>query len=121
MTNDEARRITKSEARRPVCIPLRHFATGSSFVIRLLCLTIASDGNRTLPGSTNLASTDARHYTRNMCGIVGYVGRAQAAPILLDGLRRLEYRGYDSAGIAVVDRGIWKRVNVPDASERWQS
>jgi glucosamine 6-phosphate synthetase-like amidotransferase/phosphosugar isomerase protein len=58
-----------------------------------------------LPGSTNLASTDARHYTRNMCGIVGYVGRAQAAPILLDGLRRLEYRGYDSAGIAVVDGG----------------
>ncbi|HEY2568138.1 MAG TPA: class II glutamine amidotransferase, partial [Candidatus Udaeobacter sp.] len=38
-----------------------------------------------------------------MCGIVGYVGRAQAAPILLDGLRRLEYRGYDSAGIAVVN------------------
>ncbi len=40
-----------------------------------------------------------------MCGIVGYVGRAEAAPILLDGLRRLEYRGYDSAGVAVVDRG----------------
>jgi len=40
-----------------------------------------------------------------MCGIVGYVGRAQATPILLDGLRRLEYRGYDSAGIAVVDEG----------------
>jgi glucosamine--fructose-6-phosphate aminotransferase (isomerizing) len=40
-----------------------------------------------------------------MCGIVGYVGRAQAAPILLDGLRRLEYRGYDSAGIAIVDKG----------------
>ena len=38
-----------------------------------------------------------------MCGIVGYVGRAEAGPILLDGLRRLEYRGYDSAGIAVVD------------------
>src|SRR4051812_42793997 len=37
-----------------------------------------------------------------MCGIVGYVGRAEAAPILLDGLRRLEYRGYDSAGLAVV-------------------
>lgn len=37
-----------------------------------------------------------------MCGIVGYVGREQAAPILLDGLERLEYRGYDSAGIAVL-------------------
>ena len=36
-----------------------------------------------------------------MCGIVGYVGRSEAAPILLEGLRRLEYRGYDSAGIAV--------------------
>ena len=36
-----------------------------------------------------------------MCGIVGYVGQAEAAPILLDGLRRLEYRGYDSAGIAM--------------------
>ena len=33
-----------------------------------------------------------------MCGIVGYVGQQEAAPILLDGLRRLEYRGYDSAG-----------------------
>ncbi len=36
-----------------------------------------------------------------MCGIVGYVGQEQAAPILLDGLSRLEYRGYDSAGVAV--------------------
>ena len=36
-----------------------------------------------------------------MCGIVGYVGREEAAPILLDGLSRLEYRGYDSAGVAV--------------------
>ena len=38
-----------------------------------------------------------------MCGIVGYVGKQQAAPILLDGLSKLEYRGYDSAGIAVRD------------------
>ena len=40
-----------------------------------------------------------------MCGIVGYVGVRQAAPILLDGLSRLEYRGYDSAGVAVRDEG----------------
>lgn len=38
-----------------------------------------------------------------MCGIVGFIGRQQAAPILLDGLSRLEYRGYDSAGLAVRD------------------
>jgi glucosamine--fructose-6-phosphate aminotransferase (isomerizing) len=38
-----------------------------------------------------------------MCGIVGYTGRRPAGPILLDGLRRLEYRGYDSAGIALFD------------------
>jgi len=38
-----------------------------------------------------------------MCGIMGYVGQRQAAPIVLEGLRRLEYRGYDSAGLAVID------------------
>lgn len=38
-----------------------------------------------------------------MCGIVGYIGKNQAAPIILDGLSKLEYRGYDSAGIAVFD------------------
>ena len=40
-----------------------------------------------------------------MCGIVGFVGRKQAAPILLAGLEHLEYRGYDSAGVAVIDNG----------------
>ena len=37
-----------------------------------------------------------------MCGILGYVGEHEAAPILLKGLKRLEYRGYDSAGLAVL-------------------
>ena len=44
-----------------------------------------------------------------MCGIVGYIGKEQAAPIILDGLSKLEYRGYDSAGMAVFDG---KQVNV---------
>ena len=38
-----------------------------------------------------------------MCGIVGYTGSHEASPILLAGLRRLEYRGYDSAGVAILD------------------
>ena len=40
-----------------------------------------------------------------MCGIVGYIGTQQATPIILDGLRKLEYRGYDSAGIATLGEG----------------
>jgi glucosamine--fructose-6-phosphate aminotransferase (isomerizing) len=40
-----------------------------------------------------------------MCGIVGYIGKADAASVLINGLRRLEYRGYDSAGLAVLDDG----------------
>jgi glucosamine--fructose-6-phosphate aminotransferase (isomerizing) len=38
-----------------------------------------------------------------MCGIIGYIGKADAQPVLMDGLKRMEYRGYDSAGIAVLD------------------
>jgi len=41
-----------------------------------------------------------------MCGIIGYIGKAEAAPILLEGLRRLEYRGYDSAGLATLNGGL---------------
>ncbi len=50
-----------------------------------------------------------------MCGIVGYIGKSQAAPVILDGLARLEYRGYDSAGMAVFDG---EKVNITKAVGR---
>lgn len=50
-----------------------------------------------------------------MCGIVGYIGKEQAAPILLDGLSKLEYRGYDSAGMAVFDG---EKINVTKTKGR---
>lgn len=55
-----------------------------------------------------------------MCGIVGYVGRSEAAPILLGGLRRLEYRGYDSAGLAVLDGDTLHRRRAVGRIERLQ-
>jgi glucosamine--fructose-6-phosphate aminotransferase (isomerizing) len=53
-----------------------------------------------------------------MCGIIGYVGEKEATPILFDGLRRLEYRGYDSYGFATLDKGkIWIRKSKGKISE----
>ena len=40
-----------------------------------------------------------------MCGIIGIIGKGEVAPLLIEGLRRLEYRGYDSAGIATLVNG----------------
>lgn len=55
-----------------------------------------------------------------MCGIVGFIGQEQAAPILLDGLAHLEYRGYDSAGVAVISAQgklqVEKAVGLPRSS-----
>ena len=57
-----------------------------------------------------------------MCGIVGYTGAWNAAPVLLSGLSRLEYRGYDSAGIAVSDvRDGENRIEVLKAKGRLQA
>lgn len=55
-----------------------------------------------------------------MCGIVGYIGSGQAAPIILDGLAKLEYRGYDSSGIAIfngkniqIRKSVGRLVRIP--------
>ena len=54
-----------------------------------------------------------------MCGIVGYIGPREASPILMEGLSRLSYRGYDSAGVAIVD-GAGK-INVRKAKGRLEN
>jgi glucosamine--fructose-6-phosphate aminotransferase (isomerizing) len=57
-----------------------------------------------------------------MCGIVAYVGRKIAQPLLIEGLKRLEYRGYDSAGIAVIDgKGSCTSAGPSGASAFWKT
>jgi len=55
-----------------------------------------------------------------VCGIVGYIGSRDAAPILLNGLKKLEYRGYDSAGVAILDNGNIKVVKCKGRLENWR-
>src|SRR5215213_8543846 len=53
---------------------------------------------------------DRNQGNRAMCGIVGYIGPKVATPLLIDGLKRLEYRGYDSAGVAIMNgKGVETR------------
>ena len=52
-----------------------------------------------------------------MCGIIGVVGDAPALPVIIGGLRRLEYRGYDSAGVAVINDGVLPETD-PDVLTR---
>ena len=55
-----------------------------------------------------------------MCGIVGYVGNKNAKDIVIDGLKKLEYRGYDSAGIAIVRDGKLEVKNMWEALPIWK-
>ncbi len=56
-----------------------------------------------------------------MCGIVGYIGKKNATPILMDGLKRLEYRGYDSAGVAILSNGSVKVAKEPGKLSKLES
>ncbi len=55
-----------------------------------------------------------------MCGIVGYIGPRDATPLILNGLKRLEYRGYDSAGLAVLMKARSKSAGTPANSHAWR-
>src|SRR5439155_4243611 len=58
---------------------------------------------RHVPQSRDIFRLTLTPGAAHMCGIVAYIGRKIAQPLLIEGLKRLEYRGYDSAGIAVID------------------
>ncbi len=68
-----------------------------------------------LTGKEPMTLKRSWHKVTIMCGIVGYIGTGEAAPIILDGLSKLEYRGYDSAGIAIFDG---EKINIKKAVGR---
>src|SRR4051812_47549519 len=59
-----------------------------------------SNDTRLAPELGGCLAGASMEYNKRMCGIIGYIGKGEAMPVLLDGLRRMEYRGYDSAGVA---------------------
>src|SRR5258705_11784100 len=85
-----------ASARAPTWPPARRlprtFRTGRS--------ASHGDARRTLTAGWSAGKRKAR--TEFMCGIIGYIGSKPVVPVLIEGLRRMEYRGYDSAGVAVV-------------------
>ena len=79
-----------------------YVAAGSSITENV---PAGSSPYRAASKSTKRAGSTEEEEIIAMCGIIGYIGSKQLVPILIDGLRRLEYRGYDSAGVAVVRNG----------------
>ncbi len=55
-----------------------------------------------------------------MCGIVGYIGEKKAKAVLIEGIKKLEYRGYDSAGIAVIEGDQWFMKDLWDEFVNWK-
>src|SRR5260363_399929 len=63
---------------------------------------------------------NSSHLETSMCGIVSAIARHNIVPVLIEGLRRLEYRGYDSCGIAVLTDGAPRRVRASRALKTWR-
>src|SRR5262245_62147622 len=87
-----------SPASAPVA---RHKRSATRQRRRSFC--ISSSRSELSRKSGSLLSRRAATRTKGMCGIIGYIGEREATQILIDGLARLEYRGYDSAGVAVYE------------------